>query len=136
MASALEALKIAGDAATGPRAIVPNPDLSNAAGKEFLDNFGARYSVVAPLPWFAGSASDDVYIAAECLRQTKGDQDADGFRDCVYGLTWNGATGDDYSFDENGDVVVLPNVVIEVLPTAERTEEHLGYRVLGPDSTP
>ncbi len=131
-----EALRIAGDAATGLKAIVPNPDLTTAAGKEFLANFRARFGVVASLPWFQGSAYDGVYIAAECLKQTGDDQDADGFRDCLYGLTWSGAIGDGYSFDENGDVVGLYNVVVEVLATAERTEENLGYRVLGLAPTP
>ena len=134
--TAPEALNIAGEAATGLKAIVPNPELSSAAGKKFLDNFETRYGSVATLPWFQGSAYDDVYIAAECLGQTNDDQDADGFRDCLNGLTWSGAIGDDYSFDENGDVVGLSNVVVEVLPTAERTEENLGYRVLGLAPTP
>ena len=131
-----EALNIAGDAATGLKAIIPNPDLTTATGKEFLTNFRERYNTVATLPWFQGSAYDDVYIAAECLKETGDDQDADGFRDCLYDLTWSGAIGDDYSFDENGDVVGLSNVVIEVLPTAERTEENGGFRVLGPAQTP
>ena len=131
-----DALSIAGDAATGLKAIVPNPDLTSASGKEFLKNFKARYGGVASLPWFQGSAYDDVYIAAECLKRTNDDQDAAGFRDCLYGLTWSGAIGDNYSFDESGDVIGLSNVVIEVLPTAERTEDNLGYRVLGPSPTP
>ena len=59
--TAPEALSIAGDAATGLKAIVPNPDLNSAAGKEFLANFRARYGVVASLPWFQGSAYDDVF---------------------------------------------------------------------------
>ncbi len=134
--TAPEALNIAGEAATGLKAVVPNPDLSSAAGKKFLDGFEARFGSVATLPWFQGSAYDDVYIAAECLGQTDDDQDSDGFRDCLYGLTWSGAIGDDYSFDENGDVVGLSNVVVEVLPTAERTEENLGYTVLGLAPTP
>ena len=54
----LEALSIAGDAATGLKAIVPNPDLNSAAGEEFLANFRARYGVVASLPWFQASAYD------------------------------------------------------------------------------
>ena len=136
VASSPDALDIAGDAATGMKAIVPNPNLSTSAGKDFLAKFESRYGVVATLPWFQGSAYDDVYIAAECLRQTGDDQDADGFRDCLYGLTWSGAIGDNYSFDENGEVVGLSNVVIEVLPTAERTEDNLGYRVLGPAPSP
>ena len=40
------------------------------------------------------------------------------------------------SFDENGDVVGVSHVLIEVLPVAKRTEENLGYRVLGPPLTP
>ena len=103
-----EALGIAGEAATGLKAVIPNPDLASPAGKEFLANFKARYGKVASLPWFQGSAYDDVYIAAECLKQTNDDQDVDGFRDCLNNNTWTGAIGDDYSFDENGDVVDCP----------------------------
>ena len=129
------ALDIAGEAATGLKAVVPNPDLQTDIGKDFLASFNSRHGI-APWPWFQGSAYDGVYIAAECLRQTNDDQDADGFRDCLYNLTWSGAIGDDYSFDANGDVVGVSHVVIEVLPVAERTEENLGYRVLGPPAVP
>ena len=128
------ALEIAGEAATGLKAVVPDPDLKTSIGKDFLADFKDRHGV-APWPWFQGSAYDGVYIAAECLRQTNDDQDADGFRDCLYALTWSGAIGDDYSFDENGDVVGVSHVVIEILSVAERTEENLGYRVLGAPST-
>ena len=134
--TAPEALGIAGDAATGLKAVIPNPDLASPAGKNFLASFKDRYGEVASLPWFQGSAYDDVYIAAECLKQTDDDQDADGFRECLNNITYTGAIGDDYSFDENGDVVGLSNVVVEVLPTAERTDDNLGYRVLGPAPTP
>ena len=41
------------------------------------------------------------------------------------------AIGEDYSFDENGEVVGLSNVVVEILPMSERTDENYGYRVLG-----
>ncbi len=78
--TAPEALNIAGDAATGLKSIIPNPELITPAGKDFLASFKARYGVVATLPWFQGSAYDDVYIAAECLKQTENDQDAEGFR--------------------------------------------------------
>ena len=57
-----------------------------------------------------------MYIAAECLAQTGDDQDADGFRDCLYGITFTGAIGDNYSFDDNGEVVGLSNAVVQVLP--------------------
>ena len=124
------ALDIAGDAATGLKAITADLDPANAKGKEVLANFRERYEYVT-LPWYLGSAYDDVYIAAECLTKTDDDQDADGFRDCMYDITWSGSIGDNYSFDEDGEVVGLSNVVVEVLPTSERTEENLGYKVLG-----
>ena len=124
------ALEIAGDAATGAKAIIADLDPANAKGKEVLGNFRARYNYIT-LPWYLGSAYDDVYIAAECLKKTNDDQDADGFRDCLYQITWSGAIGDGYSFDENGEVVGLANAVVQVLPTAERTEDNNGYKVLG-----
>ena len=127
-----EALGIAGEAATGMKAIVPNPELSTAKGIAFLENFEARYGAVPTIPWFQASGYDDVYITAECLKQTGSDQDTAAFRDCLYNITWSGAIGDNYGFDANGDVSGLGNVIVEVLPLAQRSEDNLGYRVLGP----
>ena len=124
------ALDIAGDAATGMKAITADLDPDNQKAQEVLANFRERYNYVT-LPWHLGSAYDDVYIAAECLKKTNDDQDADGFRDCMYEITWSGAIGDNYSFDEKGEVVGLSRVVVEVLPTAERTADRK-YKVLGP----
>ena len=124
------ALEVAGDTATGMKAVAADLDPNNEKGQEVLANFSERYSYVT-LPWHLGSAYDDVYITAECLRQTNDDQDADGFRDCLYAITWSGAIGDNYSFDANGEVVGLSRVVVEVLPTEQRTPERK-YRVLGP----
>lgn len=99
--TASNALRIAGEASTGLKAVVPNPDLTTTTGKELLVNFKARYGVVAPWPWFQGSAYDGVYIAAECLRQTDDDQDAQGFRGRLSrrsrwgraGNRWRGSVG-------------------------------------------
>ena len=124
------ALDVAGDAATGLKAITAAPDPNNPKAQEVLANFRERYDYIT-LPWHLGSAYDDVYIAVECLKQTGDDQDADGFRDCLYEITWSGALGDNYSFDEQGEVVGLSRVVVEVLPPAERTKENYGYKVLG-----
>ena len=124
------ALEIAGDAATGMKAITADLAPDNGKGQEVLANFRERYGYIV-FPWHMGSAYDDVYITAECLKQTKDDQDADGFRDCLYDITWSGAIGDNYSFDENGEVVGLSRVVVEVLPTSERTDDRI-YKVLGP----
>ena len=128
-------LEVAGDAATGVKAITADLDPNNPKAQETLAKFLSRYNYIT-LPWHMGSAYDDVYIAAECLRQTGDDQDADGFRDCMYEITWSGAIGDNYSFDANGEVVGLSRVVVEVLPPSERTEENHGYRVLGPAPKP
>ena len=128
------ALEIAGDAATGMKAITADLDPDNEKGQEVLRNFRERYNYVT-LPWHLGSAYDDVYIAAECLKKTNDDQDADGFRDCMYEITWSGAIGDNYSFDSDGEVVGLSRVVVEVLPLAERTADRK-YKVLGPATRP
>ena len=127
------ALEIAGEAATGVKAILADIDPSNGKGQQVLQRFRERYDYLT-LSWYVGSAYDDVHITAECLRRTGDDQDADGFRDCLYGITWSGAIGDNYSFDEYGEVVGLANVVVEVLPVAQRTDVNNGYRVLGPAS--
>ena len=124
-------LDIAGDAATGMKAITAAPDPNNEKAQEVLANFRERYDYIT-LPWHLGSAYDDVHITAECLKKTEDDQDADGFRDCLYGITWSGAIGYEYSFDEKGEVVGLTRAIVEVLPVSERTEENFGYRVLSP----
>ena len=122
-------LEIAGDAATGMKAVTAAPDPNNAKAQSVLADFRQRYDYIT-LPWHLGSTYDTVYIAAECLSQTGDDQDADGFRDCLYGITWSGALGDNYSFDADGEVVGLSRVVVEVLPVAERTKDNYGYKVL------
>ena len=124
------ALEVAGDAATGLKAVTAELDPANPKAREVLENFRARYDYIT-LPWYLGSAYDDVYIAAECLKQTNDDQDADGFRDCMYGITWSGAIGEGYSFDDRGEVVGLSNAVVVVLPLDERTDANQGYRILG-----
>ena len=124
-------LEIAGDAATGVKGIIADLDPANSKAQEVLANFRQKYAYVT-LRWYLGSAYDDVYITAECLRQTEDDQDADGFRDCLYDIEWSGAIGTNYGFDQDGEVEGLSNVVVEILPTSERTEDNLGYKVLGP----
>ena len=128
------ALEIAGESATGMKAITADLHPDNAKAQEVLANFRERYDYIT-LPWHLGSAYDNVYIAAECLKQTGDDQDADGFRDCLYNITWSGAIGDNYSFDADGEVVGLSRWVVEVLPVDERTPENHGYTVLGSPPT-
>ena len=96
-----------------------------------LARFRERYGYIT-LPWHLGSAYDTVYIAAACLERTGDDQDADGFRDCLYDITWSGAIGENYRFDADGEVVGLSRAVVEVLPPGERTADNFGYTVLRP----
>lgn len=125
------ALDIAGDAATGTIGIVAELDSTNPIAVNFLKRFRARYAFTT-LQWYMGSAYDDVKIAAACLAQTGDDQDADGFRDCLYNMKPYSGTIGTYTFDDKGEVVGLSNVVAEVLPLAERTADNFGWNILGP----
>ena len=125
------ALDVAGGAATGVKGIVPALDPGNSLANEFLDRFRERYDYTT-LEWFMGSGYDDVYITAACLEQTGDDQDAAGFRDCLYNMPSYEGTIGTYTFDSDGEVVGLSNAVVEVLPAAERTPENSGWKVLGP----
>ena len=49
----------------------------------------------------------------------------------MYNITWSGGIGDNYSFDERGEVVGLSRVIVRILPTTQRTEDRK-YEVLGP----
>ena len=98
------ALDVAGEAATGLKAVIADLDPANDRGQSVLQAFRAKYNYVT-LPWYLGSAYDSVYIAAECLTETEDDQDADAFRDCLYDVTWSGTIGNNYSFDSRGEVV-------------------------------
>ena len=123
------ALEIAGEAATGVKGIIAELDTNNTKAAAFLARFQDRYDYTT-LQWYMGSAYDDVYITAECLEQTNDDQDAEGFRDCLYAISYSGTIGD-YSFDSQGEVVGLANVVAQILPLAERTSANFGWTILG-----
>lgn len=125
------ALEIAGDAATGIKAVVAVLEPSNAKGQEVIIKFKARYDYIT-LAWYVGSTYDDIYITAECLKQTGDDQDADGFKECLNNITWSGAIGNNYSFGGRGDVTDIVPLIVEVLPTNERTADNQGLKVLGP----
>ena len=129
------ALEVAGEAATGLKAVTAELDPANPKSQEVLNNFRASYDYVT-LPWYLASAYDVVQITAECLKHTNDDQDADGLRDCLYDITWTGAIGENYRFDADGDVAGLSNVVIEILPADQRNDDNQGHRILGPAPTP
>ena len=125
------ALEIAGDAATGVKGVIAFLDPENSKATEVIAKFRERFSYVT-LAWYLASTYDNIYITAECLKQTEDDQDADGFRDCLYDITWSGAIGDNYGFDELGEVTRLNPSIVEVLPSNERNEDNLGFKLIGP----
>ena len=127
------ALEIADDAATGIKAVVAVLEPNNAKGQDVITRFKERYDYIT-LAWYVGSTYDDIYITAECLKQTGDDQDADGFKECLNNITWSGAIGNNYSFDERGDVTDIAPSIVEVLPTDERTADNQGLKVLGPST--
>lgn len=96
-----------------------------------LRDFRAKYGYTT-LHWYLGSVYDDVFIAAECLKITGDDQDAEGFRDCLYDISYAGTIGDNYSFDEQGEIVGITNEVFEILPLGRRSQANQGYKILGP----
>ena len=126
-----EALRIAGDAAEGVTGVMVALSPDNAKAQEVLANFHARHGHSSP-SWFIASGYDNVYLAAECLKQTGDDQDAAGFRDCLNAITWSGAISESYGFDVDGEIVGLSTVLVQPLPAAERTPENPGYRIIGP----
>ena len=121
------AQEIAGEAIAGVKVINRGLDPNNLVANAFLVNFRERYGYLSVI-FEMTSAYETVHIAAECLRQTDDDQDSEGFRDCLYALTFTGALGT-YSLDEFGDPVGITNIVLEILPLAQRTEDNLGYKV-------
>ncbi len=125
------ALEIAGDAANGVKAVISFLDPNNPKAKNVIAKFRERYEYVT-LSFYLASAYDDIYITAECLKQTEDDQDPDGFRDCLYDITWSGAIGESYGFDELGEVTGLGPAIVEVLPVEERTVDNEGFRLIGP----
>ena len=114
------ALELAGDAATGTKSVLALLDPNYSKAQEVLANFKERYGYLT-FTRFLASAYDNIYITADCLEKTGDDQDADGFRDCLYDITWNGALGESYGFDELGEVTGLSPAVVEVLPPSEGT---------------
>ena len=127
------ALEIAGDAATGVKAVVAVLEPDNAKGQEVIANFKERYDYIT-LAWYVASTYDGIHITAECLKRTEDDQDADGFKECLNNITWSGAIGENYSFDERGDIRDIAPSIVEILPTNERTPDNQGLKVLGPSN--
>ena len=128
--SLIRVLEIAGEAAVGLRGLLAEFAPGDERGREFVAKIQDRYGYVPRFPWHAAGAYDNVYMVAVCLGQTGDDQDVDGMRECLSGISFSGVLGDDYGFKEGGYVDGLSPVVVEVLPEGEKTEENKGYVVV------
>ena len=98
------ALEVAGEAATGHEGHYRRPGPRQQEGAGGPGQLPESATTTSRCHGIWGQRTTTCTIAAECLKQTNDDQDADGFRDCMYGITWSGAIGDNYSFDANGEV--------------------------------
>ncbi|KKK37407.1 branched-chain amino acid ABC transporter substrate-binding protein [Mesobacillus campisalis] len=105
-----EVIKIAGDAANG--LIVATPwygEKDDSKVKEFVSKFEEEYGKKPDQ--FAAQAYDALYIYAEALKNA-GEADRDAFRDALAQVKdFNGILGN-FSFDDEGDVVMDPTVLI------------------------
>ena len=128
--SLVHVFAVAGEAAAGMRGILADFAPGDEKEHEFVSKFRERYGDAPGFPWHAAGAYDGAYMVAGCLNLTGDDQDVDGMRECLSGISFTGVLGDGYGFKENGYVDGLSPVVVEVLPEGERTEENKGYRVI------
>ncbi|MFC0414447.1 ABC transporter substrate-binding protein [Cytobacillus solani] len=105
-----EVIEIAGDAADG--LIVATPwygEKEDPKVKEFVSNFEKEYGKKPDQ--FAAQAYDALYIMAEALKNA-GEADRDALRDALAEVKdFKGILGN-FSFDEEGDVVMDPTVLV------------------------
>ncbi|MFE8700701.1 ABC transporter substrate-binding protein [Cytobacillus sp. FJAT-54145] len=105
-----EVIKIAGDAADG--LIVATPwygEKDDQKVQDFVSKFEEKYGKKPDQ--FAAQAYDALYIMAEALKNA-GEADRDALRDALAGISgFNGILGN-FSFDEEGDVVMDPTVLV------------------------
>ena len=105
-----EVIKIAGDAANG--LIVATPWFSKKDDekvKKFVEDYEAAYGMEPDQ--FAAQAYDGFYVMAEAIKNA-GEADRDAIRDALAEIKdFEGVLGN-MSFDEEGDIIMEPTVLI------------------------
>jgi len=105
-----EVIKIAGDAANG--LIVATPwfgQKDDEKVKKFVEDYEAAYGMEPDQ--FAAQAYDGMYVMAEAIKNA-GEADRDAIRDALAEIKdFEGVLGK-MSFDEDGDVIMEPTVLI------------------------
>jgi branched-chain amino acid transport system substrate-binding protein len=105
-----QVIEIAGEAADG--LIVATPwfaEKEDPKVQEFVEKYEAKYGM-AP-DQFAAQAYDALYIYAEALKNA-GEADRDAFRDSLAEIKGLEGILGEFSFDEEGDVIMDPTVLI------------------------
>ena len=105
-----EVIKIAGKAADG--LVVATPWFGESQDQKVVD-FNAKFEKeYGKLPdQFAAQAYDAMYIYADALKRAGKGNDRDAFRDALAKTkNFEGILGE-FSFDDEGDVVMTPKVV-------------------------
>jgi len=105
-----QVIEIAGEAADG--LIVATPwfaEKDDPKVQEFVEKYEAKYGM-AP-DQFAAQAYDALYIYAEALKNA-GEADRDAFRDSLAEIKGLEGILGEFSFDEDGDVIMDPTVLI------------------------
>ena len=105
-----QVIEIAGDSADG--LIVATPwfaEKEDPKVQEFVKKYEAKYGM-AP-DQFAAQAYDALYIYAEALKNA-GEADRDAFRDSLADIKGLEGILGEFSFDEEGDVIMDPTVLI------------------------
>ena len=125
------ALDIAGDAAAGVKAIVQDisPGQREGAGR-FSASSGSA-TARSRWPGTLGRRTTMSTSPPSASRRPGTTRTPTDSGTVSTELRGPARLGENYSFDEKGEVVGLTNVVVQVLPLAERTADNQGYKVLG-----
>ena len=122
---------VAGETVTDAKMPMLPPQLTTTSGMQLQKNSKAKFSYVAHVPHLE-IAYDSINIAAECMKQTNSDQDIPAIRNCIHASQWNGASGEEFSLLENGDVYKIEEIVVEILPLGAQNSENRDLRMLEP----
>ena len=132
-----EALSIAGEAATGLKAVIPNPELDQRGGRGVPHEVPGevrRSGVAALVPGLRLRRRLHRRRVPEADRRRPGRQTASGTASTASPGAAPSATTT--ASMRTATWWGLSNVVVQVLPVSERNDDNLGYEVLGPAPTP
>ncbi len=122
--------EIAGDALTGAIGItLPSVIETNQKAIRFFDKYRERYGFTT-IEFVMAASYDSMYLAAQCIEEVGSITDTVAIKQCLDDIeNYEGALGN-YYFDEEGEIVGIEPLLIEILPVDQRTTNNLGYKFL------